>query len=83
MGALFAWEVEIREAEFKGDSLVVCNALQGLVSPPSSVVNVLAGFMDHASHLRGWKCLTSTGREMSLPIYLHNMPNMLWTMLLG
>ena len=53
VGALFAWEVGIKEAEFEGDSLVVYNALKGLVSPPSSVVNVLAGFMDHASHLRG------------------------------
>ena len=52
VGALFAREVRIREAEFEGDSLVVCYALQGLVSTPSSVVNVLAGFLDHASHLR-------------------------------
>ena len=55
VGTLFAREVGIREAKFEGDSLVVCNALQGLVSPPSSVVNILAGFLDHASHLRQWK----------------------------
>ena len=69
VGALFAWEVGIREAEFEGDSLVVCNALQGLVSPPSSVVNVLAGFMDHASHLRDWK-VSHIKRQGNVPAHL-------------
>ena len=55
VGALFAREVGIREAEFEGDSLVVYHALQGLVSPPSLVVNVLASFLDHTSHLGQWK----------------------------
>ncbi|KAK7845520.1 putative ribonuclease h protein [Quercus suber] len=69
MGALFAKEVEIREAEFEGDSLVVCNALQGLVSPPSLVVNVLASFLDHASHLRQWK-VSHIKRHGNVPAHL-------------
>ena len=69
VGALFAWEVGIRKAEFEGDSLVVCNALQGLVSPPFSMVNVLAGFMDHASHLRDWK-VSHIKRQGNVPAHL-------------
>ena len=69
VGALFAWEVGIREAKFEGDLLAVCNALRGLVSSPSSVVNVLAGFMDHASHLRGWK-VSHINRQGNVPAHL-------------
>ena len=69
MGALFAREVGIREAEFERDSLVVCNALQGLVSPPSSVVNVLGGFLDHASHLKQWK-VSHIKRQGNVPTHL-------------
>ena len=69
VGTLFAREVGIREAKFEGDSLVVCNALQGLVSPPSSVVNILAGFLDHASHLRQWK-VPHIKRQGNVPTHL-------------
>ena len=69
VGALFAREVRIKEAEFEGDSLVVCHALQGLVSPPSSVVNILAGFLDHASHLRQWK-VSHIKRQGNVPAHL-------------
>ena len=69
MGAIFAREVGIREAEFEGDSLMVCNALQGLVSPPSSVVNVLTGFLDHASHFRQWK-VSHIKRQGNVPAHL-------------
>ena len=48
----FAWEVGIREAEFEIDLLMICNALHGLVSPPSSVVNVLAGVRNQVSSFR-------------------------------
>ena len=51
-GVVFAKEVGIRDAKFKSDSLLVCNALQGLGSPPASVVIVLAGIMDQVSHFR-------------------------------
>ena len=54
-GVLFARDVGIQDAEFEGDSLVVCNALQGLASLPSSVANVLTGFLNHASLFRQWK----------------------------
>ena len=33
-GILFARDVGIRDVEFEGDSLEVCNALKGLTSPP-------------------------------------------------
>ncbi|XP_075659420.1 uncharacterized protein LOC142629339 [Castanea sativa] len=51
-GVDFAKDVGIREAEFESDSLLVCNALQGLGSPPSSVMNVLDGVMNQMSHFR-------------------------------
>ena len=54
-GVLFAKDAGIRDAEFKGDSLMVCNVLQGLASPPTSVANILASFLNHASLLRQWK----------------------------
>ena len=69
VGALFAREVGIREAEFERDSLVVCNALQGLVSPASSVVNVLGGFLDRASHLKQWK-VSHIKRQGNVPTHL-------------
>ena len=51
-GVNFAWEVGIREVEFEIDLLMICNALHGLVSPPSSVVNVLAGVRNQVSSFR-------------------------------
>ena len=53
-GVEFARDVGISEAEFESDSLVICNALQGLASPPSSVMNVLAGVINHLSRFRQW-----------------------------
>ena len=55
VGILFARDVGIRDVEFEGDPLEVCNALQGLTSPPSSVANVLSGFLNLVSHFRQWK----------------------------
>ncbi|XP_050241342.1 uncharacterized protein LOC126690265 [Quercus robur] len=54
-GILFSKDVGVRDVEFEGDSLEVCNALQGLTSPPSSVANVLIGFLNHVSFFRQWK----------------------------
>ena len=54
-GVLFAGDMGIQDVEFEGDSLVVCNALQGLASPPSLVANVLTGFLNQASLFRQWK----------------------------
>ena len=54
-GVLFARDMGIQDVEFEGDSLVVCNALQGLASPPSLVANVLTGFLNQASLFRQWK----------------------------
>ena len=51
-GVLFARDMGIRDAEFEGDSLVVCNVLQGLASPSTSVANVLTSFLNHASLFR-------------------------------
>ena len=48
----FAWEVGIREAEFEIDLLMICNALHGLVSLPSSIVNMLAGVRNQVSSFR-------------------------------
>ena len=42
----FAGEGGIREAKFESDSQLIRNALQGLVTPPSSVVNVHDGIMN-------------------------------------
>ena len=54
-GVTFARDVGIRDAQFESYSLLVCNALQGIGSPPSSVATVLAGIMDQVSHFRKWK----------------------------
>ena len=51
-GVLSARDMGIRDAEFEGDSLVVCNVLQGLASPSTSVANVLTSFLNHASLFR-------------------------------
>ena len=51
-GVNFAWEVGIGEVEFEIDLLMICNALHGLVSLPSSVVNVLAGVRNQVSSFR-------------------------------
>ncbi|XP_075654826.1 uncharacterized protein LOC142624996 [Castanea sativa] len=68
-GVNFAREVGIREAEFESDSVVICNALQGLVSPPSSVVNVLAGIMNEVSYFRQWK-FAHVKRQGNVPAHL-------------
>ena len=54
-GVLFAKDMGIQDAEFEGNSLVLCNVLQGLASPPTSVANVLIDFLNHASLFRQWK----------------------------
>ena len=51
-GVLFSRDVGIRDVKFKGDSSMVCNVLQGLASPPTSVANVLTDFLNHASLFR-------------------------------
>lgn len=68
-GVVFAKDVGIRDAEFESDSLLIFNALQGLGSPPSSVVTVLAGIMDQVSHFRRWK-FTHTKRQGNVPAHL-------------
>ena len=68
-GVEFAKDIGIREAEFESDSLLVCNALQGLSSPPSSVMNVLAGVMNQLSCFRQWK-ITHTKRQGNVPAHL-------------
>ena len=52
---LFAKDMGIQDAEFEGNSLVLCNVLQGLASPPTSVANVLIDFLNHALLFRQWK----------------------------
>ena len=51
-GVIFAHDVGIRDAEFETDSLEIYNALRGHSAPPSSVVNVVAGTLNHASLFR-------------------------------
>ena len=51
----FSRDVGIWDAEFKSDLLVIYNALQGQVSLPSSVANMLTGIMNQASLFRQWK----------------------------
>ena len=68
-GVVFAKDVGIRDAEFESDSLLVCNALQGLGSPPASIVTVLTGIMDQVSHCRRWK-FTHIKRQGNVPAHL-------------
>ena len=77
VGVIFAKDVGIRDAEFESDSLLVCNALQGLGLPPALVVTVLVGIMDQVSHFRQWKFTHTKRQGMSLPIYSLNTLNML------
>ena len=69
VGVEFTKDIGIREAEFESDSLMVCNALQGLSSPPSSVMNVLAEVMNQLSCFRQWK-ITHTKRQGNVPAHL-------------
>nr|XP_023917061.1 uncharacterized protein LOC112028598 [Quercus suber] len=68
-GINFVWEVGIREAEFEMDSLMICNALHGLESPPSSIVNVLAGVRHQVSSFRQWK-FTHIKKQGNVPAHL-------------
>ena len=68
-GVLFTKDVGIRDVEFEGDSLVVCNVLQGLASSPTSVANVLTGFLNHASLFRQWK-VSHIKRQGNIPAHL-------------
>lgn len=55
VGVNFARDMGIRDVEFESDSLVTYNALQGLVSLPSLVENVLVGIMNQALLFRKLK----------------------------
>ena len=55
--------------EFEGDSLEVCNVLLGLASPPSSVANVLSGFLNHVSIFRQWK-VSHIKRQGNVPAHI-------------
>ena len=68
-GVEFARDVGISEAEFESDSLVLCNAVQGLISPPVSVLNVLAGVMNQLSRFRQWS-ITHIKRQGNVPAHL-------------
>ena len=68
-GVLFARDMGIQDVEFKGDSLVVCNVLQGLASPPTSVANVLTGFLNHALLFRQWK-VSHIKQQGNVPAHL-------------
>ena len=69
VGILFARDVGIRDVEFEGDPLEVCNALQGLTSPPSSMANVLIGFLNHVSFFRQWN-VSHIKWQGNFPTYL-------------
>lgn len=51
---LFASDVGIRKAVFKGDSLTICKALQGEGVAPLSIQNVLRGTMDLTTGFRNF-----------------------------
>ena len=53
-GVVFARDVGIREAEFEGNSLIVCMALQRGEGAPSSIQNVLDGTMELVSGFRSF-----------------------------
>ena len=68
-GVEFARDVGISEAEFESDSLMICNAVQGLISPPVSVSNVLAGVINQLSRFRHWS-ITHIKRQGNVPAHL-------------
>ena len=68
-GVLFSRDVGIRDVKFKGDSSMVCNVLQGLASPPTSVANILTSFLNHALLLRQWK-VSHIKRQGNVPAHL-------------
>ena len=69
VGVLFAKDMGIQDAEFEGNSLVLCNVLQGLASPPTFVANVLTDFLNHASLFRQWK-VSHIKRQGNIPAHL-------------
>ena len=38
----FAWDVGVRDAHFESDSLMVCDALRGLSTPPVGISNIVS-----------------------------------------
>ena len=68
-GVLFAHDVGIRDAELETDSLEIINALQGHSTPPASVVNVVAGTLNHASLFRRWK-FSHIKRQGNVPAHV-------------
>ena len=68
-GVIFAHDVGIRDAELETDSLEIINALRGHSTPPASVVNVVAGTLNHASLFRQWK-FSHIKRQGNVPAHV-------------
>ena len=68
-GIQFACDVGVRDVIFGSDSMNICNSVQGLSEPPSSVQNIIAGILRQVQSFRTFE-FTYTKREGNVPTYL-------------
>ncbi|KAK7838445.1 hypothetical protein CFP56_019629 [Quercus suber] len=52
IGVTFAMEVGVRDVTFKGDSLVICNAIHSLTEAAPLVQNVVTGILKRVQDFR-------------------------------
>ncbi|KAL0004817.1 hypothetical protein SO802_012378 [Lithocarpus litseifolius] len=68
-GIQFVSDVGVRDVIFEGDSMNICNSVQGLSEPPSSVQNIIAGILRRVQSFRTFK-FTHTKRQGNVPAHL-------------
>ena len=65
-GIQFACDVGVRDVILGSDSMNICNSVQGLSEPPSSVQNIIAGILRQVQSFRTFE-FTHTKRQGNVP----------------
>lgn len=69
VGVQFALDVGVRDVTLEGDSLGICNALQGLCNVSSSVHNIIAGTLHLAKGFRN-VAFSHIKRQANVPAHM-------------
>lgn len=56
----FAWQMGFYEVQFEGDSQLAIHSLLGLLSPPTSILNIFSGSLQHLNQFRSLQFACST-----------------------
>ena len=59
----FAWQMGFYEVQFEGDSQLVIHSLLGLLSPPTSILNIIFGSLQHLNQFRSLQFACSTRKQ--------------------